>query len=145
MRKWLSLVVLLPCLALGQGVARQFSQPEATLFSQWWNAALTTTTRAGYKLPADRGFTVSAVTYYVATAAGTATGTMLIRVTPDGSNFCTATIDCTSDDARATGAKRASTTGVCTFSPAATLSVNTTQCTTAQPTVHNVNVVGVWR
>lgn len=140
-----ALLCIAPQLAFAGGVERAVPAPEVTLWSSYRNSSMTTGGGlGGHKLPTTAGFRVDAITWFCTTAAGTATGTMTLRVT-DGTNNCDAVVDCTTTDVRATGTKRIATTGACAFAPGAALSASIqAQCLTAQPSVTGLDVVGFW-
>lgn len=120
---------------------------ENTLWISYRNSTLSgSAPLGGHKLPAARGFTLAAVACNVSTAAGSATSSMVIRVT-DGSVNCDSTVDCTSNDVRAGGAKRYETlSGTCAFAAGSALTASVqTACSTAQPTITNCDFVGTWR
>jgi len=151
MKKLLAaLAILAPALALGQGVAYKPLIPEHTLLSWHFNVAAATGTCpatgtgcAGHVLPA-RSFTVAGVATYVSVVSGGGAANTTIRVS-DGSNNCDCNLACNTVT-NSTGAKRATCTGTCTFAPGALLTVNvqTAGCTTTQPTLRNVDIVGKW-
>jgi hypothetical protein len=144
----------------GRIVAGAYAGPtEFTLISWWFNAAAATgscpatgTGCIGHKLPAQ-AFTVTGVTAYASIASGGGAANTVLTIT-DGTNTCTATIPCNSAPPAGTSAAglvRVSTangagTG-CVYAASAglTFSVTTAGCTTTQPTLKNIDVVGKWQ
>lgn len=144
MKKLLAVLVLVPALALGQGIQRRPRTPEVALATAWINNTLSATVFVtGYVLPPDRGFTVTSLVAWITTVGGGGAGNTVIRVT-DGTSNCDCTLPCATTDS--TGVKRWACTGSCVYPPAAaiTSSVTTAGCTTTQPGVKPITIVGNW-
>lgn len=112
------------------------------------NAALAAALGVGGRVTtAELPFTIRAVSFRVTVAGGGGGGTTVVTVT-DGTNTCTATLLCTTSAvigtyrvATAAGAGRGCKYG---RGVALTASVTTAGCTTTQPTVSSLIVMGRW-
>lgn len=155
MKKLLSMLLLaLPMIVFGQGITRQVRVPEVLLMSRHLGGAVAASTAyTRTKLPADRGFQVTAVTSAINSGpAAAGAGTVVFRIT-DGTNNCDCTANCTTTaphfgstnaPVRIDGAACA---GTCTFAPSASLLLQTTtaNCASTLPTVVSVDVRGIWK
>lgn len=130
-----------------------------TLLTWYFNAAAATgacpatgTGCVGHVLPAQP-FTVTGITGYASVASGGGAANTVLTVT-DGTNTCTVTIACNvappagTSTAGALNVAAANGAGTgCAFPASATLtaSVTTAGCTTTQPTLRNLDLVGSWK
>lgn len=131
--------------ASAQGVQRAVPQREEVLIPAHIGAAVAASGNYGGGVQADP-VTVQAITMRVSTGGGGGAGNVVVRVS-DGTNNCDATFACTGTGVTqvgASGPKRAATTGACTFAASAllTVSVPTAGCTSTQPAVQNLAVLG---
>lgn len=132
---------------------------EHTLLTWFLNAAAATgacpatgTGCAGHLLPAQ-AFTVTGITGFASVASGGGAANTVLTVT-DGTNTCTVTIPCNSAPpagtstaglVRVAAANGAGTGCVYAASAALTVSITTAGCTTTQPTLRNIDLVGKWQ
>lgn len=124
------------------------TEDDRALIPAYPNAALAAALAVGgYKGHPDRPFTVKAASFRVSVAGGGGGGSTVVTVT-DGTNTCLATLLCTTS--AAAGVYRVATTNGagtgCSYAKGAgiTASVTTAGCTTTQPTVNSLLVLGRW-
>lgn len=152
---FLSLLLLVPALAFGQGVSRVRPAPEVLLWttgSPSTNSMSSAQVLGGRALPASHAFVIQHVGMRVVVVSGGGAGSSVVTLT-DGTNTCTATFACTGSGLTATGdagAKRVATANGagsgCAFPAGAriTASVTTAGCTTTQPSFTNMDFIGNW-
>ena len=149
MKKALALSFLLLGVAYAGAKKTASYPPENLLWTSYRNSGLSNGGTLGGRLLATRAFVVTAVNVSVASVGGGGAGTSVITIT-DGTNNCLVTMTCALSAAN--GRYRTGTTagltlsGACTFAPGADVraTVTTAGCTTTQPTVNNIDVLGIW-
>lgn len=128
------------------GTVSYFANGNPTTLGTWYygQQAVAGDTIGAYKLPAH-AYTVNQTLIQVQGTLGSGTGNTVIRVS-DGTNNCDATCACSSCS-NTIGSKRPTMSGTCAFAAnaALTVTINSTNCSTANPGIWNVAVEGIWQ
>lgn len=123
--------------------------PEYMLWTQSRNAVASNGGALGGRYLYGRGFVVEAANVAIGTASGGGAGNTVITVT-NGTSNCLFTLPCATSQSSGVYNTRTTAgftvTGTCSFAAGATLSasVTTAGCTTTQPYVIHIDVLGRW-